>query len=131
MLQRESLSHLQHLHLNLRLCGCVWLKADQTGSVYMCMFLFPPGLLTLCGVTLYISYSHQALAETESQEGKEGLEMVHTSFGWSLGLACLSYGLEVLISALLLIAARLAMLGQRSLAHTPDRNPHTALREGT
>lgn len=128
MLQREPLSHLQHLHLNLM---CVWLKPDQTGSVYTCMFHFPPGLLTLCGVTLYISYSHQALAEAESREGKEGLEMVHTSFGWSLGLACLSYGLEVLISVLLLMAARLAKLDQRSLAHTPDRNPHTALREGT
>uniref|UniRef100_A0A3B4TIA8 Transmembrane protein 235 n=1 Tax=Seriola dumerili TaxID=41447 RepID=A0A3B4TIA8_SERDU len=62
-------------------------------------------LLTLCGVSLYIIYSYQALVETERLVGPEGLAHVHTSFGWSLGMAWLSYGLELLTSVLLLVAA--------------------------
>lgn len=72
------------------------------------------GLLTLCGVSLYIIYSYQALAETERLVGPEGLAYIHTSFGWSLGLAWLSYGLELLSGILLLIAARMAKLQHNS-----------------
>lgn len=75
-----------------------------------------PGLLTLCGVSLYISYSYEALTETERLVGPEGLSYVHTSFGWSLGLAWLSYGLELLTSVLLLTAARTARLQRSSPA---------------
>ncbi|XP_041829582.1 transmembrane protein 235 [Melanotaenia boesemani] len=71
-------------------------------------YFFICSLLTLCGTTLYIIYSYQALAETEKQVGKEGLAYVHTSFGWSLALAWLSYGLELLTGALLLFAAQIA-----------------------
>uniref|UniRef100_A0A3Q2G1N3 Transmembrane protein 235b n=1 Tax=Cyprinodon variegatus TaxID=28743 RepID=A0A3Q2G1N3_CYPVA len=71
------------------------------------------GLLTLCGASLYIIYSYQALAETESLIGPDGLASIHTSFGWSLGLAWLSYGLELLTGTLLLIAAQMAKLRQR------------------
>ncbi|XP_037610242.1 transmembrane protein 235 [Sebastes umbrosus] len=72
-------------------------------------------LLTLCGVTLYIIYSNQALAETERLVGPEGLSYIHTSFGWSLGLAWLSYGLELLTGVLLLVAARMIKLRDTSL----------------
>uniref|UniRef100_A0A3Q3F0E6 Transmembrane protein 235b n=1 Tax=Labrus bergylta TaxID=56723 RepID=A0A3Q3F0E6_9LABR len=71
-------------------------------------------LLTLCGVSLYIFYSHQALEETERQVGPEGLAHIHTSFGWSLGLAWLSYSLELLAGVLLLSAARMAKLQHSS-----------------
>ncbi|XP_034415184.1 transmembrane protein 235 [Cyclopterus lumpus] len=73
-------------------------------------YFFICSLLTLCGVSLYIIYSYQALAETERVVGPEGLAYIHTSFGWSLGLACLSYGLELLTGVLLLVAARMAKL---------------------
>uniref|UniRef100_A0A8C2ZLZ0 Transmembrane protein 235 n=1 Tax=Cyclopterus lumpus TaxID=8103 RepID=A0A8C2ZLZ0_CYCLU len=63
-------------------------------------YFFICSLLTLCGVSLYIIYSYQALAETERVVGPEGLAYIHTSFGWSLGLACLSYGLELLTGSL-------------------------------
>uniref|UniRef100_A0A669EUB0 Transmembrane protein 235 n=1 Tax=Oreochromis niloticus TaxID=8128 RepID=A0A669EUB0_ORENI len=68
------------------------------------------GLLTMCGASLYIIYSNQALAETERLVGQEGLAYIHTSFGWSFGLAWLSYGLEVLTGVLLLTAAQMAKL---------------------
>ncbi|TNN25358.1 Transmembrane protein 235 [Liparis tanakae] len=74
----------------------------------------PPGLLTLSGVSLYMVYSYRALAETERLVGPEGLAYVHTSFGWSLGLAWLSYGLELLAGVLLLVAARRAELQRGS-----------------
>ena len=64
-----------------------------------------PGLLTLSGMVLYITYSYLALAETERLLGPEGLVGVSTSFGWSTVLAWLSYGLEVLSGLLLLTAA--------------------------
>ncbi|KAM6951059.1 transmembrane protein 235 [Aplochiton taeniatus] len=71
-------------------------------------YLFFCSLLTLSGVSLYISYSYRALEETERLVGAEMLAQVHTSFGWSLGLAWLSYGLEVLTSLMLLLAAHTA-----------------------
>lgn len=82
----------------------------------MCVMHLSPGLLTLCGVSLYIIYSYLALAETERQVGQEGLAYIHTSFGWSLGLAWLSYGLELLVGVLLLVAARMARLQHSSSA---------------
>ncbi|XP_060883955.1 transmembrane protein 235 isoform X1 [Labrus mixtus] len=77
-------------------------------------YFFICSLLTLCGVSLYIFYSHQALEETERQVGPEGLAHIHTSFGWSLGLASLSYSLELLAGVLLLSAARMAKLRHSS-----------------
>ncbi|XP_035253345.1 transmembrane protein 235-like [Anguilla anguilla] len=69
-------------------------------------FLFC-SLFTLSGVSLYISYSQQAWQEMERQLGAELLAPVQVSFGWSLGLAWLSYGLEVAAGLLLLLAARM------------------------
>ncbi|KAG9337910.1 hypothetical protein JZ751_027563, partial [Albula glossodonta] len=67
-------------------------------------------LFTLSGVSIYISYSQQALQELERQLGAEQLSHVQVSFGWSLGLAWLSYGLEVATGLLLLLATRIAHL---------------------
>ncbi|XP_063077913.1 transmembrane protein 235-like [Engraulis encrasicolus] len=66
-------------------------------------------VLTLSGVCLYISYSHQALEETERRLGPEQLANVHTSFGWSLGMAWLSFILEVLEGLLLFLASRMVV----------------------
>ncbi|KAG7259006.1 hypothetical protein CRUP_033953, partial [Coryphaenoides rupestris] len=62
----------------------------------------------IVGVVLYIIYSDLALALAETQQylGPQGLVGVSTSFGWSVVLAWLSYGLEVLCGLLLLTAAR-------------------------
>ncbi|XP_060950330.1 transmembrane protein 235 [Limanda limanda] len=76
-------------------------------------YFFICSLLTLCGVSLYIVYSYEALAEIERQVGAEGLAYIHTSFGWSLGMAWLSYILELLTGALLLVAAQMVKV-QRS-----------------
>lgn len=73
---------------------------------FLCVLYQYPGLLTLCGASLYIIYSYQALAETERLVGQEGLTYIQTSFGWSLGLAWLSFALELLTGALLLIATQ-------------------------
>ncbi|XP_074519806.1 transmembrane protein 235 [Halichoeres trimaculatus] len=77
-------------------------------------YFFITSLLTLCGVSLYIIYSQQALAETERLVGPEGLAYIHTSYGWSLGLAWISYSLEVFAGVLLLTAARMARLQHSS-----------------
>ncbi|XP_061079260.1 transmembrane protein 235-like [Conger conger] len=76
-------------------------------------FLFC-SLFTLSGVSIYISYSQQALQEIERQVGPELLARVHVSFGWSLGLAWLSYGLELTTAVLLLLAAHMTRLQQTS-----------------
>lgn len=44
--------------------------------------------------------------------GFEQMAMVHTSFGWSMGLAWLSFILEVISGLLLLLAAWLVQLVQ-------------------
>lgn len=85
------------------------------------IILSSPGLLTLSGVSLYISYSYQALAEIERMEGIEDLAFVRTSFGWSLGLAWLSYGLELLTGLLLLVAAQLTKLQHVSVAYKSEK----------
>lgn len=90
------------------------------------IILSSPGLLTLSGVSLYISYSYRALAETQRLEGTEGLACVRTTFGWSLGLAWLSYGLELLTGVLLLVAARLAKLQHVSVTYKAEKCPQQA-----
>lgn len=84
----------------------VW-KPGTVLILLLCVIHLSPGLLTLCGVSLYIIYSNQALAETERRVGAESLAQVHTSFGWSMDMAWLSYGLELLTGVLLLIAAKM------------------------
>ena len=81
---------------SVRICVCV--------CVCVCVF---EGLLTLSGVCLYISYSQQAWQETERRMGEEQMARVYTSFGWSLGMAWLSFILEVLTGLLLFLASRM------------------------
>uniref|UniRef100_A0A671MC24 Transmembrane protein 235 n=1 Tax=Sinocyclocheilus anshuiensis TaxID=1608454 RepID=A0A671MC24_9TELE len=64
-------------------------------------------LLTVSGVSIYISYSQQALEELQHMVDIESLSHVHMSFGWSLVMACLSFSLELLTGILLMLAARL------------------------
>eukprot|EP00066_Takifugu_rubripes_P000788 XP_003961532.1 PREDICTED: transmembrane protein 235-like [Takifugu rubripes] len=104
------------------ICGLVSSLAQShvllTGTA---SYFFICSLLTLSGVSLYISYSYQALAETERMEGIEDLAFVRTSFGWSLGLAWLSYGLELLTGLLLLVAAQLTKLQHVSVAYKSEK----------
>ncbi|XP_001919554.1 transmembrane protein 235 isoform X1 [Danio rerio] len=69
-------------------------------------------LLTLSGVSLYIRYSQKALEETERRMGREQMAQVHTSFGWSMGMAWISFLLEVMTGLLLLLAVKLVPLTQ-------------------
>ncbi|XP_010862309.2 transmembrane protein 235 [Esox lucius] len=88
------------------ICGLVSsLVRSPTLLTGTATFILLSSVLTLSGVSLYINYSQQALAETERLVGAERLAQVSTSFGWSLGLAWLSFCLEVLSGLLLLLAA--------------------------
>uniref|UniRef100_A0A8C1H895 Transmembrane protein 235 n=2 Tax=Cyprinus carpio TaxID=7962 RepID=A0A8C1H895_CYPCA len=62
-------------------------------------------LLTVSGVSIYISYSQQALEELQHMVDIESLSHVHMSFGWSLVMACLSFSLELLTGILLMLAS--------------------------
>ncbi|XP_022053308.1 transmembrane protein 235 [Acanthochromis polyacanthus] len=97
------------------ICGLVSSLARSTVLLTgTACYFFICSLCTLCGASLYIVYSYQALAETERLVGQEGLAYIRTSFGWSLGLAWLSYGLELLTGVLLLIAAEKVKLRHSS-----------------
>lgn len=85
------------------ICVCAFMRACA------CVF---SGLLTLSGVSLYIRYSQKALEETERRMGREQMALVHTSFGWSMGMAWISFLLEVITGLLLLLAVRLVPLTQ-------------------
>ncbi|KAL2101950.1 hypothetical protein ACEWY4_003711 [Coilia grayii] len=77
------------------------LKASAT-------YLLLCSLFTLSGVSIYISYSQQALAEVRRTVDEATLSQVHLSFGWSLAVAWLSFGLQITCGVLLLVAARMA-----------------------
>uniref|UniRef100_A0A8C7MVA7 Transmembrane protein 235 n=1 Tax=Oncorhynchus kisutch TaxID=8019 RepID=A0A8C7MVA7_ONCKI len=68
-------------------------------------FLFC-SLFTLSGLSVYVSYCQRARELLEP----EILASVHVSYGWSLGMACLSFSLEVTAGLLLMLAARKAHL---------------------
>uniref|UniRef100_A0A8C1YEV0 Transmembrane protein 235 n=1 Tax=Cyprinus carpio TaxID=7962 RepID=A0A8C1YEV0_CYPCA len=81
----------------------------QSCTLLICIaayFLFC-SLLTVSGVSIYISYSQQALEELQHMVDIESLSHVHMSFGWSLVMACLSFSLELLTGILLMLASRL------------------------
>uniref|UniRef100_H3D5Q8 Transmembrane protein 235 n=1 Tax=Tetraodon nigroviridis TaxID=99883 RepID=H3D5Q8_TETNG len=100
------------------ICGLVSSLAQSRALLTAtASFFFICSLFTLSGVSLYMVYSYRALAETEKLEGTEGLAYIRTSFGWSLALAWLSFGLELLTGALLLAAARLAELQHVTAAY--------------
>ncbi|XP_016089420.1 transmembrane protein 235 [Sinocyclocheilus grahami] len=73
-------------------------------------------LVTVSGVSIYISYSQQALEELQHMVDIESLSHVHMSFGWSLVMACLSFCLELLTGILLMLAAHLI---HRQCQHEP------------
>ena len=73
----------------------------------------PPGLFTLAGLSVYVSYSQLAMEEFRRMVTPEDLAHVGVSYGWSCGLAWLSLGLEVCCGLLLLLAARLSRLRHR------------------
>ncbi|XP_031429368.1 transmembrane protein 235-like [Clupea harengus] len=77
-------------------------------------YLLLCSLLTLSGVSIYITYSQQALAEVQRTVDEETLSRVHLSFGWSLTVACLSFSLQIASGILLLVAARIAQQLARS-----------------
>ncbi|XP_043090669.1 transmembrane protein 235-like [Puntigrus tetrazona] len=81
----------------------------QSCTLLTCIaaYFFICSLLTVSGVSIYISYSQQALEELQLMVDIESLSHVHMSFGWSLVMACLSFCLELLTGILLMLAARL------------------------
>ncbi|XP_077086784.1 transmembrane protein 235 [Siphateles boraxobius] len=90
----------------------------QSFSLLSCIaaYFLICSLLTVSGVSIYISYSQQALEELQHMVDVESLAHVHMSFGWSLAMACLSFCLEMLAGILLLLAARLI---RRQCEHEP------------
>ncbi|XP_041942263.1 transmembrane protein 235-like [Alosa sapidissima] len=83
------------------------LKASAT-------YLLLCSVLTLSGVSIYVSYSQQALAEVQRTVDEATLSQVDPSFGWSLTVACLSFGLQVACGSVLLVAAGIAQRPARS-----------------
>uniref|UniRef100_A0A2I3MM34 Transmembrane protein 235 n=1 Tax=Papio anubis TaxID=9555 RepID=A0A2I3MM34_PAPAN len=75
------------------------------------------GVLTLTGVSIYISYSHLAFAETARQYGPQHVQGVRVSFSWSMALAWGSRASEAFSGALLLSAARTLSLSPPLCGH--------------
>uniref|UniRef100_A0A672LZ80 Transmembrane protein 235 n=1 Tax=Sinocyclocheilus grahami TaxID=75366 RepID=A0A672LZ80_SINGR len=95
------------------ICGLVSsLARSRTLLIGSASYFLLCSLLTLSGVSLYIRYSQKALEETEKRMGREQMAQVHTSFGWSMGMAWISFLLEVITGLLLLLAVRLVPLTQ-------------------
>ncbi|KAG7325027.1 hypothetical protein KOW79_011343 [Hemibagrus wyckioides] len=123
----ESEKHMQNMHnviavllpLSLVLlvfggiCGMVSsLARSRLLLMGTASYFLLCSLLTVSGVSLYISYSQKALEEAKIRIGLEQMAMVHTSFGWSMGLAWLSFILEMITGLLLLLAAWMVQLVQ-------------------
>ncbi|ROI81936.1 Transmembrane protein 114 [Anabarilius grahami] len=95
------------------ICGLVSsLARSRTLLIGSASYFLLCSLLTLSGVSLYIRYSQKALEETERRMGREQMAQVYTSYGWSMGMAWISFLLEVITGLLLLLAARLVPLTQ-------------------
>ncbi|KAB1266001.1 Transmembrane protein 235 [Camelus dromedarius] len=108
------------LPLSLILIVCGWIcgllsSLARNGPLLLftgCYFLLG-GTLTLAGISVYIHYSHLALAETARQYGPRHVQDVRISFGWSVALAWGSCASEALSGTLLLTAARALGLSQQ------------------
>ncbi|KAL4658185.1 transmembrane protein 235-like [Arapaima gigas] len=129
----ESERHMLNLHkvivvllpLNLVLLVFGWIcglvsslarsKALLSGTA---TYFLLCSVLTLSGVSVYITYSQQALEELEHLIGGEQLAHVHVSFGWSLGVAWLAFGLQTTTGLLLLLASRMTYLDHADM-HSP------------
>uniref|UniRef100_A0A2K5N189 Transmembrane protein 235 n=1 Tax=Cercocebus atys TaxID=9531 RepID=A0A2K5N189_CERAT len=75
------------------------------------------GVLTLTGVSIYISYSHLAFEETARQYGPQHVQGVRVSFSWSMALAWGSCASEAFSGALLLSAAQTLSLSPPLCGH--------------
>ncbi|XP_029454994.1 transmembrane protein 235 [Rhinatrema bivittatum] len=97
------------------ICGLISSLAQSfqllvlTGS-----FFLLGGVMTLSGVSVYISYSQAAFREIVRMYDQQHLQHVHISFGWSMALAWLSFTTEVTCGCLLLLSAQM-------LRHHPTR----------
>ncbi|XP_054832275.1 transmembrane protein 235 [Eublepharis macularius] len=89
------------------ICGVISSLARSSRFLLFtgCYFL-QGALLTLTGTTIYICYSRAAFRETVQMFDLKRFEHVRIAFGWSLALAWLSFGTEVLAGILFLLAAR-------------------------
>uniref|UniRef100_A0A2K6RCW6 Transmembrane protein 235 n=1 Tax=Rhinopithecus roxellana TaxID=61622 RepID=A0A2K6RCW6_RHIRO len=112
------------LPLSLVLLVCGWIcgllsSLAQSAPLLLftgCYFLLG-GVLTLAGVSIYISYSHLAFAETARPYGPQHVQGVRVSFGWSMALAWGSCVSEAFSRALLLSAARTLSLSPPLCGH--------------
>ncbi|XP_053155855.1 transmembrane protein 235 isoform X1 [Hemicordylus capensis] len=88
------------------ICGIIGSLARSSQLLLFtgCYFLLG-ALLTLSGTSIYICYSRAAYTETVRMFDPQHFKHVHIAFGWSLALAWLSFGTEVLAGWLLLLAA--------------------------
>ncbi|XP_005989152.1 transmembrane protein 235 [Latimeria chalumnae] len=73
-------------------------------------YFFVVGLLTLSGISLYIGYSKAAFVQAVEMYDHERFKNVHISFGWSMGLAWLSFSMDIIAGSLLLLAAKIVNL---------------------
>ncbi|XP_036408061.1 transmembrane protein 114 [Megalops cyprinoides] len=70
-------------------------------------------LITLAGISVYLSYSAAAFQEALCLSGRQTLEDVGIHFGWSLALAWISFVAEVLVGVTFLLASRMVALMRR------------------
>nr|XP_054312663.1 transmembrane protein 235 [Pongo pygmaeus] len=100
------------------ICGLLSSLAQSTPLLLFtgCYFLLG-GVLTLAGVSIYISYSHLAFVETARQYGPQHVQGIRVSFGWSMALAWGSCALEAFSGTLLLSAARTLSLSPPLCGH--------------
>ncbi|KAK7122407.1 hypothetical protein R3I94_019502 [Phoxinus phoxinus] len=95
------------------ICGLVSsLARSRTLLIGSASYFLLCSLLTLSGLSLYIRFSQKALEEAVRRMGREQMAQVYTSYGWSMGMAWISFLLEVITGLLLLLAARLVPLTQ-------------------
>uniref|UniRef100_A0A2K5N1B5 Transmembrane protein 235 n=1 Tax=Cercocebus atys TaxID=9531 RepID=A0A2K5N1B5_CERAT len=112
------------LPLSLVLLVCGWIcgllsSLAQSAPLLLftgCYFLLG-GVLTLTGVSIYISYSHLAFEETARQYGPQHVQGVRVSFSWSMALAWGSCASEAFSGALLLSAAQTLSLSPPLCGH--------------
>ncbi|XP_024091133.3 transmembrane protein 235 isoform X4 [Pongo abelii] len=100
------------------ICGLLSSLAQSTPLLLFtgCYFLLG-GVLTLAGVSIYISYSHLAFVETARQYGPQHVQGIRVSFGWSMALAWGSCALEAFSGTLLLSAAQTLSLSPPLCGH--------------
>uniref|UniRef100_A0A286ZPI6 Transmembrane protein 235 n=1 Tax=Sus scrofa TaxID=9823 RepID=A0A286ZPI6_PIG len=97
------------------ICGLLGSLAQHVPLLLFtgCYFLLGGERPDLGGLSIYISYSQLAFAQTARQNGPRHVQDVRSSFSWSVALAWGSCASEALSGALLLTVARALNLSQR------------------